>query len=313
MLSVSILAVLFDILPVLLAAVLSALIWNFFFIPPLFTFHVGNTEDALMFLMYFVIAFVNAVLTFKIREAESIARDKEEKENSIHLYNTLLNSLSHEMRTPLATIIGAIDTLKAHTLNEELKNQLFEAIEISSFRLNRQVENLLNMNRLEAGMLQIKWDWFDINELIFSVIQKLTNNETHHQVQFTANENLPLFKGDAGLIENVLHNLVHNAIFYTPENSIIKIEARHVNDHLVITISDNGSGFPEDQIQHVFKKFYRLPNSKSGGTGLGLSIARGFIEAHHGHIQLENQKESGAKFTITLPAETTFITQLKNE
>ncbi|NTW32317.1 MAG: DUF4118 domain-containing protein, partial [Bacteroidetes bacterium] len=92
---VSLLAMVFDILPVLLAALLSALIWNFFFIPPLFTFHIADTEDALMFLMYFVIALVNAVLTFKIREAEKKARDKEEKENTIKLYNTLLNSLSH--------------------------------------------------------------------------------------------------------------------------------------------------------------------------------------------------------------------------
>lgn len=112
LMTVSVVAMLFEILPVLLAAVLSAVIWNFFFIPPLFTFNIGNTEDALMFLLYFVIALVNAVLTFKIRDAEKKARDKEEKEKELKLYNTLLNSLSHELRTPIAAIIGSVDILK---------------------------------------------------------------------------------------------------------------------------------------------------------------------------------------------------------
>ena len=115
--TVSLLAMLFEISPVLIAAVLSALIWNFFFIPPIFTFHVDHAEDLLMFLMYFLVAMVNAVLTFKIREAETIARDKEEKENALRHYNVLLNSLSHELRTPIATIIGAVDTLKENIEN----------------------------------------------------------------------------------------------------------------------------------------------------------------------------------------------------
>src|SRR5690606_32655119 len=104
LLVVSLNAILFDILPVLLSALLSALIWNFFFIPPIMTFHVGTPEDGLMFLMYFVIASINAVLTFKIREFERNERDEEDKAKAIKLYNTLLNSLSHELRTPIATI-----------------------------------------------------------------------------------------------------------------------------------------------------------------------------------------------------------------
>ncbi len=117
MVTVSLLAMMFDILPVMIAAILSALIWNFFFIPPLYTFHVSNAEDFLMFLMYFIIAMVNAVLTFKIREAELKARDKEEKENTIKIYNTLFNSLSHELRTPISTILGSVDTLKENKEN----------------------------------------------------------------------------------------------------------------------------------------------------------------------------------------------------
>ncbi|MFA9215329.1 MAG: DUF4118 domain-containing protein, partial [Candidatus Methylacidiphilales bacterium] len=136
LMTVSVLAMLFDILPVLIAAILSALVWNFFFIPPILTFHINNTEDLLMFLLYFVIALLNAVLTFKIKKEEKRARDKEEKEKTIVLYNTLLNSLSHELKTPISTIIGAVDTLKENKENISNQNQieLLNQIDIASIR-----------------------------------------------------------------------------------------------------------------------------------------------------------------------------------
>lgn len=313
--TVSLLAMLFDILPVLNAAVLSALILNFFFIPPLFTFHINDAEDVLLFLMYFLIALVNAVLTFKIRQAENKARDKEEKENTIKLYNTLLNSLSHEMRTPLSTIIGAIDTMKENrkNLSPENMDELFTAIDIASIRLNRQVENLLNMNRLETGMLKLKNDWCDLNEQIFSVIQKFSETSNNHKIIFEPIDNLPLFKLDAGLMEQIFHNLIHNAIQYTPKNSTIRIDASHQSDCCVITVADNGTGFPENEIQFLFDKFYRLPNSITGGTGLGLSISKGFTEAHNGKMIAENNKCGGATFVVSIPVETSFLNNLKNE
>ena len=265
--------------------------------------------------MYFVIALVNAVLTFKIREAEKKARDKEEKENTIKLYNTLLNSLSHELRTPISTIIGAVDTLKEgkDKISPDNQNDLLSEIDKASIRLNRQVENLLNMSRLETGMLKLHLDWCDINELVFTVIQKLSVNSAKHKIEFSPNEKLPLFKLDAALMEEVLHNIIHNAIQYTNENSEIKITVTHEKENCVITISDNGKGFPESEIKFVFDKFYRLPQTKTGGTGLGLSIAKGFTEAHNGKIKLENIATGGAKFTIGIPAETSFISNLKNE
>lgn len=173
LLVVSLNAILFDILPVMLSALLSALIWNFFFIPPILTWRIATPEDALMFLMYFVIASINAVLTYKIREVERKERDEEEKVKAIKLYNTLLNSLSHELRTPISTIIGAIDTIKDNQtkLSDSNRNELYSEIEIAAFRLNRQVENLLGMSRLEAGFIQPKEDWCDLNELVFSAIK----------------------------------------------------------------------------------------------------------------------------------------------
>jgi two-component system sensor histidine kinase KdpD len=315
LMTVSIIAMLFDILPVLLTAILSGLILNFFFIQPLFTFHIKNTEDILLFLIYIIIALVNAVLTFKIREAENKVRDKEEKEKTIKLYNTLLNSLSHELRTPIATIIGAIDTLKENKnkLSETNQTELLEEIDKASIRLNIQVENLLNMSRLETGMLKLKIDWCDINELIFNVIQKITPIKNNHTISFIPNEKLPLFKLDAGLIEEVIQNLVTNATLYTPKNTIIKIEVSHQSDNCILSVSDSGKGFPENEIQFAFDKFYRVPNTKTGGSGLGLSIVKGFVEAHNGKIKLENNTNSGANYTITIPTETSYLNYLKNE
>jgi two-component system sensor histidine kinase KdpD len=141
----------------------------------LFTFHIKNAEDILMFFVYLAIALVNAVLTFKIRKEEEKARDKEEKLKSIKLYNTLINCLSHELRTPISTIMGAVDTLmeEQDTLPKPVQNELLAEINTAGLRLNRQVENLLNMNRLESGFLKLNLIWSDVNELIFSVIQKI--------------------------------------------------------------------------------------------------------------------------------------------
>jgi len=315
LMTVSIVAMLFDMLPVLLAAVLSALIWNYFFIPPRYTFHIDTAEDGLMFVLYFVIALVNSVLTFKIRDAENKARDKEEKENTIRLYNTLLNSLSHELRTPLATVLGAVDTLKDNRdqLSQEHRAELLDQIDSASLRLNRQVENLLNMSRLESGMLKLNIDWCEVNELIFSVIQKIDTSKGRHSIVFNPNEQLPLFKLDEGLMEQVLYNIVFNALQYTPEDSTIKIEASHQSGHCMIAITDNGPGFPVNEIHAVFEKFYRLPQTRVGGSGLGLSIAKGFVEAHQGTLTLENINPVGAKFTVDIQAETSFINHLKNE
>lgn len=315
LMTVSVTAMLFDIIPVLATAFLSGLILNFFFIQPLFTFHITNTEDILLFLMYLIIALVSAVLTYKIKEAENKARDKEEKEKTIQLYDTLLNSLSHELRTPIATIIGAIDTLKENKnkLSENNQAVLLEEIDKASIRLNRQVENLLNMSRLETGTLKTKQDWCDLNELIYFLIEKIAVVKNEHLIDFAPDEKLPLFKLDTGLIEEIIQNLVLNAIQYTPKKSIIKIVAKHQSENCIISISDTGNGFPESEIEFAFDKFYRLPNTKTGGSGLGLSIVKGFVEAHNGTILLKNNENSGACFTITIPTETSYLNYLKNE
>lgn len=313
-LAVSILAVLFRIFPVVLAAISSAVILNVFFIEPVFHYKIESSEIALLFFIYLGIALLNAIFTNRIRKQQKNLYEKEEKENSLKLYNTLLNSLSHELRIPITTIIGSIDTLKENKENlpEKYKDELLNEIQEASFRLNGQVENLLNMSRLETGNFQLKKDWTDINELIYLTLNKISNSYEHH-IQFNPDENLPYFKIDMGLMEQVIHSLIQNAVNYTPGGSRIEINSKEENEHLIIEVKDNGNGFPEDKIDLVFEKFYRLPNSKTGGTGLGLSIAKGFVEAHGGIIQLKNNPNGGAEFTMKIPCETSYLKNLKNE
>jgi two-component system, OmpR family, sensor histidine kinase KdpD len=309
LLTVSLIAISFDILPVLLSALLSAVIWNFFFIPPRLTFHVGATEDVILFTMYFVIAMVNAVLTYKIRQLQKVARKKEEKATTIRLYNTLLNSLSHELRTPIATIVGAADTLQAGNTNltAEDKGILLGEISKASFRLNQQVENLLNMSRLESGFLQPKRDWCDINETVYQAVKRIEENKCTQTITVNINPELPLFRLDKGMLEQIIYNLLNNACLYTPWNSQIHIEAQCHTDILQLIIQDNGNGFSEEDIPKVFDKFYRLKDTQAGGTGLGLSIVKGFTEAMGGTIRLDNISSGGARFTLQISAETTQV------
>jgi two-component system, OmpR family, sensor histidine kinase KdpD len=310
---VSILAMFLDIAPVLVAATLSALVWDLLFIPPRFTLTIGNTEDRILLLMYFIIALVNGALTYKVRQMEKQVRGKEERAREVKFYNTLFNSLSHELRTPITTIIGATDNLMCtdDRLQESTRKELLLEISLAALRLNEQVENLLGMSRLESGVFQIKKDWVDVNELVHNIVQHLEPQLIRFHTSIDIQEDLPLFKLDFGIMSQVLHNLIYNAIVHTPEETTITIKAEFVEQKLVIKIADNGRGFPVDEFENVFKKFYQ-PRGSKGGTGLGLSIVKGFVEAHNGTIKVENLLVCGAMFTIEIETETLYPNRIKD-
>ena len=335
LLTVSILAMRLSLYPVLIAATMSALIWDFFFIPPLFTFVVNSQEDVLLLIMYFVVALLNGVFNYKLRQFENIARQKEEREIAIKLYNTLFDSLSHELRTPIATILGATDALQENDekLSMHDKKELTSEISNAALRLNKQLENLLNMSRLESSIIRPNFEWCDVNELIYNTLNKLQSNLADHETAVEIDDNMPLVKLDFGLTEQVLGNIISNAANYTPKQTLISIKAFLIKDHegdlneteggyalgvdkityrLIIEISDMGKGFPIDEIESVFDKFYRLKNTQTGGTGLGLFIAKGFIEAQNGSIRVSNKLEHGAIFTIEIPT-TVLLQTIHNE
>ena len=304
LLTVSLLALIFDILPVLMAATLSAFIWDFFFIPPRYTIHVDTTEDLFLLIMYFIIALINGVLTYKIRHIEKALQLKEERANSVKLYNTILNSLSHELRTPIAAIIAATDNLQSNDrISDGVKNELIDEISRASLRLNQQVENLLNISRLESGHIRPKNDWCDIVELVYDVVKRVEENNPSRKIQISINPDLPLCYIDKGMVDQVIYNLLNNAAIHTSNDCKIEISVANHADLLHINIEDSGKGFNNAESRDVFEKFSRVKSDPDKtNSGLGLSIVKGFTEAMGGSVELLQSRSPGAKFSITLPA-----------
>ncbi len=149
--------------------------------------------------------------------------------------------------------------------------------------------------------------------LFMLLLKGIEDRLDEHTIDVQVKETLPLFKLDVGLMEQAVYNLINNAVIYTPSNSTIIIKADCAGKSCIMIVEDNGKGFPADEREKVFEQFYRLKYSKTGGTGLGLSIAKGFVEAHNGTITLENSSSGGAKFTINIPTETSYLNELKND
>ncbi len=448
----SILAIFLRVGPVLLAAFLSALAWNFFFIPPQFTLYIDSPTNVLTFVMFFTIALLNGILTSRIRKQERFAVSREERTNALFhltkgltsaagikevveistedirkyfsveaffiirdgdghlinkkyistkqtlsesemgiadwvfkhgknagrftetlpsgeytyyllkgsrlklgvvavkqnkafsgetgifwdtflsqisnaiehqhlghlarrstllnesdkLYKTLFNSISHELRIPVATIMGASDTLLATDYPDNVKTILHGEILNASKRLNRLIENLLNMSRLESGRVAVHLDWCDIHDLFNRVAENLAEELKPFRFDIVVPGSMPLLKLDFGLMEQVLYNLVYNSSQYASAGTTIRLKVFYDKDHLVLQEMDRGPGFAPDMLSHVFDKFYRAKNNKTEGLGLGLSIVKGFVEAHKGVVYAENRQNGGARFTIQIPSEISY-------
>ena len=437
--------------PIFLAALMSATIWNFFFIPPSFTLRIGKVEDALMFVMYFIIASVSGFLISRIRTQQLLINQREKRTLALYnlakalssakslddvtdsaikqlqetfgaqvtfiyadenkklkavshsastfsvdegewniahwvfgnsqkagrftstlpitpatyypittksgnlgvigiampekttfvadsdstintflsqigiaiereylkeeakrnlvisesekLYKTLFDSISHELKTPITTIIGAVSSFRDEKIvqNKTILSKLVDEVNIASERLNRLVENMLDMARLQTGNLKPKLEWHSISDLIDSTVNRVKPESLNHVISTEIADEIGIIFVDYGLIEQALVNILHNSIQYTPEQSEIKIKVARTNNFCAIRIIDHGPGFTKESQERIFEKFYRVPGTKAGGTGLGLSIAKGFIEAHGGNITVQNNEFGGAEFIILLP------------
>jgi two-component system sensor histidine kinase KdpD len=218
------------------------------------------------------------------------------------LKNSLLSSVSHDLRTPLAVITGSAATLQEGGLDDTTRSELTAAILEEGQRLNRLVRNLLDMTRLQAGALVVKKEWQAIEEVIGSALGRLEDRLGSRPIQTVVPTDLPMAPFDPVLIEQVLVNLLENAIKYTPEGSALEITAEPLDSALKVTVSDHGPGVPEADVEKVFEKFYRVGAGK-GGVGLGLTICRGIVTAHGGKLWVENRPLGGAAFSFTVPIE----------
>jgi two-component system sensor histidine kinase KdpD len=236
------------------------------------------------------------------------ARQAELLEATEKLQTALLNSISHDLRTPLVSITGALSSLEetGPALDEEVKKSLIETAREEAERLNRLVGNLLDITRLEAGALQLHRQVCDIQELVGSALDQVGNPLKNRQVNVQIPSKVPLVSLDFVLFSRVLVNIIDNALKYSPPDKPIDIQVQ-VNKHdLEISIADRGEGIPSEDLQRIFDKFYRVqrPDNVSG-TGLGLSICKGIVEAHGGSIHAENRRGGGTIFTINVPLERT--------
>lgn len=301
--------------PTLVAAGLSAALWNLLFIPPRFTLAIHLPEDMMMVGLYFIIAAVVGNLTARIRQQEQAAARERELQAEVarhsrmlteaeQLHRTLLNSISHELRTPLTAIGSALSHLRHPQLSkdEAMRAVLVDEIQEANERLVRVVQNVLDMARLESGMLRLNLQHCDLRELVEAVLHRLAGDLGSHPVDARIPADLPLLHIDFALMEQVLTNLLRNAAAYTPPGTPITVAARAQAAEVVIAVADRGPGLPADALGSVFDKFYRAPHAAPGGTGLGLSICRGLVEAHHGSIRAENDPAGGARFVVSLPA-----------
>jgi two-component system sensor histidine kinase KdpD len=220
------------------------------------------------------------------------------------LRTALLTSISHDLRTPLASILGSASSLKQYRgqLSEADQAELLGTIRDEAERLNRFIANLLDMTRLESGALALNLEPTDLGDVVGSVLRRASLKQ--HRISLDLEDGLPMPRLDPVLFEQVLFNILDNAAKYAPPHSTITLRARAANGAVTIQVLDEGPGLPEGDRERVFDKFYRVraADKKRAGTGLGLAIARGFMEAMGGTITAANRSDgSGAVFTLTIP------------
>jgi len=220
------------------------------------------------------------------------------------LERALLNSISHDLRTPLVSITGALGALrdKGSPLEQEAREDLLDAAWEDALRLNRFVGNLLDMTRLESGALKLKLIPCDVQDLLGCALAALEPQLGKRKIEVTVPTGLPLVRMDMVLMAQVVVNLLDNALKYTPRDSGIELAAGLADSTLTLSVSDRGPGIPEHDLKRVFDKFYRVPVPEgAGGTGLGLSICKGIVEAHGGSIRAENRDGGGLRMIVALP------------
>jgi two-component system sensor histidine kinase KdpD len=249
--------------------------------------------------------------SFANQGAQAIERAQLEEQNrqivllqsTEKLQNALLNSISHDLRTPLVAITGALSALdENHEMDEPARNALIENARGEAERLNRLVDNLLNMTRIESGAIKLHLEPGDVQDLIGTALEQLGKRAEHHQIKVDVPLNFPLVPMDFTFMAQIIVNLLENAIKYSPEDSVIEVAASLQDSKARLQILDRGAGIPSDDLSRIFDKFYRVQRPENvSGTGLGLSISKGIVEAHGGSIRAMNREGGGTIIEVELP------------
>jgi two-component system, OmpR family, sensor histidine kinase KdpD len=296
------------------AAVASVLCFDFFFVPPVYTFAVDDPGHLVTFAVMLVVAIVISTLTRRVQqhareaeeaalERERLARDNREahlRAETEQIRSALLSSVSHDLRTPLAVVTGAASTLLDDKIAPAVRAELTETIMREAASLERRLENLLDMTRLEGGTIRLRRQWQPLEEVVGVALRRTEAALSRRDVMISLPEKLSLVPIDGGLIEQVFVNLLENAAKHTPEGTPIHIAAHDVDGAVEIHVDDRGPGVPAGDTTRIFEKFQR-GDAEVAGAGLGLSICRAIIAAHGGQIWVTPREGSGASFRFTIP------------
>jgi len=285
------------------SAALAVVSYNFFFVPPEYTFDVAHPSHLLTFAVMFAMGLLVSGLTARIRSREGDARRVELRARTEELRSSLLSAVSHDLRTPLAVITGAATTLRdgGGALDEPRRAELLSTLCEEAERMERLVTNLLDMTRLDAGVV-IGREWVPLEEVVGTAIARVDARLGRRLVTTHLPPDLPLVSVDPLLFERVLVNLLENAAKHTPEGTPIEIGAAVKDDAVEISVSDRGPGLLPGAEEQLFEKFFRNAQPGAAGVGLGLSICRSIVEAHGGTISARNREGGGAVFRVTLPS-----------
>jgi two-component system sensor histidine kinase KdpD len=241
----------------------------------------------------------------RVRLVEDLDRAKRTAETD-RLRSALLTSISHDLRTPLASVLGAAGTLRSlsDSLDPQAKADLVATIIDEAERLNRFIANLLDMTKLESGAVVPNAALHDLSEIVGTALQRAGKILARHRIEVELAQDLPMVEVDPVLFEQVLFNLLDNAAKYAPGGTAVRVQSWRERDSVGLQVLDEGGGIPPADLEHIFDKFYRAQKGDHvlAGTGLGLAISRGFVEAMQGIIVAANRTDrTGAVFTIMLP------------
>ncbi len=310
-------------------AIVSALVFNFFFLPPLRKLTINTQHDIVALVVFVIVAIAGGTLAelARARAAESERRrveaaraleeaaalaaerdrlrdesvEAEAVRRSDELKTSLLRAVSHDLRTPLTAIIAAGAALDSPSVTGEERRELSDAVVEEGQRLSRLVENLLDVSRLESGAAEPHREPIDLVDLLDAARESI--GPRGEQVRLALDDDLPPLRADPTQLERAFANLLENAVVHG-EGQPVLVRSRLVGPRLVVRVVDRGPGVPENLRERIFEPFYRAPGAASGaGSGLGLAIARGFIEANGGEVEVESLPGQGSSFVVTFEVE----------
>jgi two-component system sensor histidine kinase KdpD len=320
--------------PALVSAILGVLCLNLFFLPPLHTLTVAAPENYIALLVFLITGLTAGELSARARrraeEAEAGRREierlyrelqaafaressAEARRQSEQLKSALLDAVTHDLRTPLTSIKASVTTLlgeaneEPSTLDPEGRRELLEVIDEETDRLNRDIENLIELARIEAGEMRWRRRWIAVDDLIATALERAHPLLRSHRLEVALEAELPAIRVDAGAIAEVIYILIDNATKYAPPRTRLLVSAaRAAGESIEIAVEDEGGGVPAEMRERIFDKFFRATRDhaagRPAGIGLGLAVARGIIEAHGGEIAVESGgRGRGSRFFFRVP------------